>query len=83
MAKDGDTDENKNKDKDSVKNNDGADDGDKDEDEYVDENGMPGPWAVRTRCSLLFPENKYLFIFLTKSEDLCILVCLINCPRSA
>ena len=64
MAKDGDMDEDmeenkdedkeqsKDKDKDSIDNNDG--------DEAVDENGLPGPpWALRTRCSLLFPVNKY------------------------
>ena len=72
MLKDGDMDkgkeENKDEDEDSVKNNnnDGDDDEDKDkeDDDDVDENGLPGPpWVVRTRCSLLFPENKYFSSF--------------------
>ena len=48
---------NKDDDKDSANNNNGHHDEDKDSDE--DENDMPsGPWAVRTRWSLLFPANK-------------------------
>ena len=50
-------DEDKDDDKDSFNNNNGDDY--EDNDNKVDENDMPsGPWAVRTRWSLLFPANK-------------------------
>ena len=30
---------------------------------YENVDGMPSPpWAVRTRCSLLFPANKHLYV---------------------
>ena len=74
MTKDGDMDEdkeeNKEEDKERVKNNDGNDDKNRDKDEDVDEKGMPSPpWAVRTRCSLLFPANKYLYVMVHQKPE--------------
>ena len=71
MAKNRDMDEDKEEKKESVNNNDeGTIMRARMRMIYEDVDGMPSPpWAVRTRCSLLFPANKHLYVMVHQKPE--------------